>query len=141
MEWTSYLRDGLLLSCSLFLLLLYSCLATSTQKERTQIPKIWLRIPEAQLGFLLPVGPASGRPMASLCCFCYFGGTWCSRHVSQLGGTTASSKLAALSRFSSPLFSFFSLCTNCAHKCPATQSSGNHTVCVRNSHIRRAVMI
>lgn len=58
-----------------------------------------------QLGFpSLRSGAASGRPMASLCLL--LGGTWCSRHVSLLVSTTASSKLAALrgSCLASPSF-------------------------------------
>jgi hypothetical protein len=146
--WT-YLLQELLSSC--FLFCLASCVilpfSTSVQqqtpkKERRWNSAIWLRIPEAQLGFLFlfAVGLASGRQMASLCCFGYFGGTWCSRHVSHLGGTSASSKLPLLSRFSSPTPLFF-LCTNCAHKSPAAPSIRNHTVSLRNSHIRRALMI
>lgn len=84
--------------------LLLSC--NKHPKREKPNAQIWLRIPEAQLSFLLAVGLASGRPMALCCCFCYFGGTWCSRHVSRCGGTAASSKLATLSRFSTLTFFF-----------------------------------
>lgn len=100
----------------------------------------------AQLGFSsssqrgLPV--AARWPLSACDC----GGTRCSRHVSLLAGTTASSKLPVLrrscfvARRPSLISSSFSLHIFALRRPAApsaVQLSRNHTVCVRNSHIRR----
>lgn len=129
-------------------LLLCSYFATSTQKREAGLLRFGCKHPRA-IGF--PISWQWGLPVAARWPLpaCYLRGTWCSRYVSLLVSTTASSKLPVLggsclvSCFSSLAFSF-SL-HNSAHKGPATlsavQTGKNHTVCVRNSHIRRFSVI